>query len=105
MNIILGGLSVDMIVVILLFLLGFYCILRTKNIIRMIIGIEIMARAATLSFIYSGYTHGNTSICQALVITVIVVEVVVSATALALIMNIYKLGSTLNTDKLTKLKG
>lgn len=95
----------DMVFSTLIFFVGFFCLVSSKNIIRMIIGIEVMARGVTLSFISSGFVHGNTSIAQALVITVIVVEVVVSATALALIMNVYKHTKTLNIDKLTKLKG
>ncbi|MCX5748904.1 MAG: NADH-quinone oxidoreductase subunit K [Candidatus Saganbacteria bacterium] len=99
------ALNPDIFTAVLIFIIGFACLLSSRNMIRMIIGIEIMARAATYSFIYFGFLNGNTSLSQAAVITVIVVEVVVSATALALIMNIYKSGRTLDVRRLTKLKG
>jgi len=99
------GINLDITTALLVFAIGFLCLLRSRNMVRMIIGIEIMARAATYLFIYFGNAGGNTAVSQALVITVIVVEVVVSATALAIIMNIYKIGKTLDVRKLTRLKG
>lgn len=97
--------NLDILIAGSIFFIGFLSLLRTRNMIRMIIGIEIMARAATYLIIYFGASKGNTSLSQALVITVIVVEVVVSATALAIIMNIYKIGKTLDVRQLTRLKG
>ena len=88
-----------------LFFIGFAGILRTSNMIRMIIGIEIMARAASFAFISFGFLHGNTAISQSLVVTVIVVEVVVTSIALALIMNLYKKNKSLDVKNLTTLKG
>ncbi len=105
MPVIFSTLSPDIAAAVLLFVLGFYCLLSTKNMVRMIIGLEIMARGATLSFVSYGFSHGNTSISQALVISIIVVEVVVTSIALALIMNVFKLSGSVNVDNLTKLKG
>ncbi len=89
----------------ILFFIGFASVLRTSNMIRMIIGIEIMARAASFAFISFGYLHGNTSITQSLVVTIIVVEVVVTAIVLALIMNLFKQNRSLDVKYLNKLKG
>lgn len=97
--------NADILTIILVFAAGFFCLLTTKNIVRLVIGIEIMARAATFAFIYFGYLHNNTAIAQSAVVTIIVVEAAVSAIALALIMNLYKQGKTLDIKKLNKLKG
>jgi NADH:ubiquinone oxidoreductase subunit K len=89
----------------ILFFIGFASILRTSNMIRMVIGIEIMARAASFAFVSFGFLHGNTAVSQSLVVTIIVVEVAVTATALAMIMNLYKKNKSLDVRNLTKLKG
>jgi len=100
-----SAMNIDIAVAVLLFALGFLCLIFSRKLIRMIIGLEIMARAATLSFIAYGAGFNNTSISQALVITVIVVEVVVTSIALALIMNLAKFGKSVQTQDLNKLKG
>ncbi len=87
------------------FLLGFVSLVLSRNMVRMIIGLEIMARAATLSIIAYGSARGNTSLSQALVVTIIVVEVVVTSIALALIMNIHNHSKSTDVSLLNKLKG
>lgn len=99
------GINIDIMTAILIFFIGFFCLIMSRNMVRMVIGIEIMARAAAYLFIYFGFFNGATSVSQSLVITLIVVEVVVSAIALAMIMNIYKIGKTLDVRQLTRLKG
>lgn len=99
------SLNLDLAVIVLIFIFGIGCLLATKNMIRMVIGIEIMARSSTFAFVYFGNLTGNNSLSQALVVTIIVVEVVVSAIALALIMNLYKFNKSLDVRHLNKLKG
>ena len=105
MDVLFSTLSFDIITAVILFALGFLCLVFSNNAIRMIIGLEIMARAATLSFITYGAARGNTAITQALVITVIVVEVVVTSIALTLIMNISRVTKSVDVRHHNKLKG
>ena len=105
MNLPFPNIDLNMAAVAILFFIGFAAILRTSNMIRMIIGVEIMARAASFAFVSFGFLHGNTAISQSLVVTIIVVEVVVTAIALAMVMNLYKKNKSLDIKHLTKLKG
>ena len=105
MNLPFPNIDSNLAVAALLFLMGFAAILRTSNMVRMIIGLEIMARAASFAFISFGYLHGNTALAQSLVVTIVVIEAVVSALVLALIMNIYKKSGSLDVRDLTRLKG
>lgn len=101
----LTSFNYNIIAICVIFFIGFWCLIRSRNMVRMVIGIEIMARAATFAFIYFGYLSGSTAVAQALVITVIVVEVAVSAIALAIIMNIFKVTGSLDVRLLNRLKG
>ena len=91
--------------IIVTFVIGSYCILATTNLVRALIGIEIMMKAVTLLLIIAGYASGRTSLSQALVITLIVVETVMIAVAMGIILSAYKHTKSLDTESLTNLKG
>lgn len=95
----------NIITIAILFSIGLYCLISKKNLIKMIIGIEILARAATLSFILSGYVQLNEAITQSIAITFILLDVVVVAVALSLTVNAYKHTRTLNISALRRLRG
>jgi NADH:ubiquinone oxidoreductase subunit K len=91
--------------VIILFVIGFYCLLATLNLVRALIGIEILMKAVTLLIIIAGYASGRTSLSQSLVITLIVVETVLIAVAMGIVLSVYKHTKSLDTKNVTNLKG
>jgi multisubunit Na+/H+ antiporter MnhC subunit len=88
-----------------LLFVGVYCLLTMKNVIKLFIGIEVISKGVSLALLASGFVKKNTLLAQSLVVTFIVVEVSLVATALALIINITKHTKSLDVRKLTKLKG
>ncbi|MGD0336142.1 MAG: NADH-quinone oxidoreductase subunit K [Candidatus Omnitrophota bacterium] len=84
----------------LLFIIGIYCILATYNLIRALIGIEIMIKAVTLLLIVAGYVTGRTALIQALVITTIVIEAVLVAVTAGVILGIHRHTGSLDTRKM-----
>lgn len=89
----------------LLFIAGFYCIITTRNLIRTLLGLEILTKAVTLMLALAGYLTGATALSQALIITLIVVEVVVIAIAAGIVLNIFRHYNSLDTRNLRTLKG
>jgi NADH-quinone oxidoreductase subunit K len=85
--------------------IGIYCLLTMKNLVKLLIGIEIIAKGITLALVASGFAKNNLLLAQSLVISVIVVDVAVIATALAIIISINRHTKSLDVRKLTKLKG
>jgi NADH:ubiquinone oxidoreductase subunit K len=85
--------------------IGLYCILATTNLVRALIGIEVLMKAVTLLIIIAGYASGRTSLAQSLVITLIVAETVLIAVAMGIVLSIYKHTKSLDTKNLTDLKG
>jgi len=92
-------------VIIMLFIAGLYCILVTRNLMRVLIGIELLMKAVTLLLIAAGYVAGRTALSQAVVITLIVIEVVVMAVMAGVILSIYRHTGSLDTGNLKNLKG
>lgn len=91
--------------IVLLFACGAYCLLVTRNMIRAIIGIELLIKAVTLLIILAGNMTGRAALAQSLVITVIVIEVVVTATAAGLALWVFRRTGSLDTRSLNNLKG
>ena len=91
--------------IILLSIACAYCILMTFNLIRALLGLEILIKASTLLIILAGYLTHQTGLAQALVITLIVIEVVIMVVAGGIILCLFRYYGTIDTRKLNQLKG
>ena len=69
-----------------LFAVGIYALVARANLIKMVIGLELMGSSVSLVFITGGYMAGDVGVSQAVVFTLITVEAVVAAVGLALII-------------------
>ena len=92
-------------VIIMLFIAGLYCILVTRNLMRVLIGLELLTKAVTLFLIVAGYVTGRSALAQSIVITLIVIEVIVIAVMAGVILSIYRHTGSLDASNLKTLKG
>jgi len=103
-----------------LFLVGVYCVLVKKNLIRIILGISISEYAIFLFFILIGYRmKGRAPILdadqavgrmvdplpQALVLTAIVISLAVTALMASMAIRLYGKYGTFDITKIRKLRG
>ena len=84
---------------------GLYCIWVTHNLIRVLIGMELMTKGVTLILAAAGYLTGNSGTSQALVITLIVLEVVVLVVAAGVVIGWFRKSGNLDTREMNNLKG
>ena len=112
---------IEEVAAVLLFGIGFSTLLLNKNLIKKIIGLNIMDTAIYLMFTSVGYVEGRTApimadgitdaahyinpIPSGLVLTGIVVSVSVTALMLALTVRLYYRYHTLNLDEMIALAG
>ena len=89
----------------MLFIIGIYCVLATFNLVRALIGLEILIKAVTLLLIAVGYITGHEALAQSLVITLIVIEVVVITISVAVVVGIHSYNKSLDVRKIRNLKG
>jgi NADH:ubiquinone oxidoreductase subunit K len=89
---------------ILVFIIGMYCILVTANLIRAIIGMEILTKAVTLFLILAGYVTGRTGLAQAFAITLIIIEVVIIAVAVGISLCAFKHNKSIHATFLRNIK-
>ena len=105
---------------IVLFCVGLYCILRKRNIIKIIIGIIIVEYAVNLFFILVAYKAGGRApihskgevienmvdaLPQAMVLTSIVIGLATTSLLVAIAMRIYEKYKTFDITKIKELKG
>jgi len=102
-----------------LFCVGLYCVLRKRNIIKIIIGLGIIEYAVNLFFVLLGYrAHGRAPIFakdqqvfnmvdpipQALVLTSIVIGLAITALIVAIAIRIFEKYGTFDITKIRKLR-
>ena len=90
---------------ILLAAMALYCLLVSRNLIRILIGLELLIKAVTLLIAAAGYAAGRTALSQSFIVSVIVVEVVVLVVASGIVVNAHRHNRTLDARTLDKLKG
>jgi NADH-quinone oxidoreductase subunit K len=102
------GLSYYVLLSVTLYIIGAYCLATKRNMIRLILGIEVLVNAANINFItFSAvFSPGFVDpLGHSIVIVSISLAGAVSAVALTLIVNAYKHYGTLDVRELRRLKG
>jgi len=97
--------STGIIFIILLSVTALYCILFSRNLVRMLIGLELLIKAVTLLIALAGYITGHMALAQSMIITLIVIEVVVIAVASGIVIGAHRHNQSLDVRTLRNLKG
>ena len=90
---------------ILLFVIGIYCLLTRRQVIKQVIGLKIMLQGVTLSLVHAARLNQDTPLGESMIISALVVEAVVIAIALALIVNVFRHYPSGDVDDLSRLRG
>jgi NADH-quinone oxidoreductase subunit K len=88
----------------ILFSVGMTGLLVRRNIIFMLMSIEIMLNAAAFAFVLAG-AHWVQADGQVMFVFILVVAAAEAAVGLALILQLYKRFKTLDVDVLNKMRG
>ncbi|MEM4576598.1 MAG: NADH-quinone oxidoreductase subunit K [Candidatus Nezhaarchaeales archaeon] len=94
---------------IILLAIGVYCLASKRNMIKTVIGIEIMTIAVNTAFISLGWMRMYPAniidpLAQTFVIISIVIGGAIAALALSLVINAYRHFKTLDLKKLRRLR-
>jgi len=89
----------------LILVAGIYSIIVSRDLIRVFIGVELLAKAVTLLVITAGYVTGRVALAQTLVITIIIVEVTVTVVALGVVLSLFRHDKSIDVTSVRNLKG
>ena len=89
----------------LLFLIGLYGALTRRNVVGILIAIEIMLNAVNINFVAFGSSAGaSAELGQVFVIFVIVLAAASASVGLAIVLAIYRNQKSIYTDEINLLK-
>jgi NADH:ubiquinone oxidoreductase subunit K len=98
LNMVLAG-------VILLLAIGFYGLLITRNLIKIVLVLQILVKAVVIALVLAGKASGNPGLGQSVAATVIVADTIVAVVALALAIQVRIRFGTLDLSKISSLRG
>lgn len=84
---------------------GFYGLLITRNLIKMVIVLQMLVKAVILALVLAGKQSGNLGLGQSAAATVIVADTIVAVVGLALAVQVRRRLGTLDVPKISTLRG
>jgi NADH:ubiquinone oxidoreductase subunit K len=89
-----------------LFSMGLYGVLARRNLIAILIGIELMLNAANINFLaFSHFIPTDPALAKIIVLFVIGLAAAEAAIALAIILNVYRSRKCIDVDAISEMKG
>jgi NADH-quinone oxidoreductase subunit K len=84
--------------------IGLYGLLITRNLIKVVIALQILGKGALLALVTAGAVSGKINLGQSLAVVVIVVDTIVAVIGLALALQVKRRMGTLDVKELSTLK-
>lgn len=85
--------------------IGFYGLLICRNLVKIVIALQILVKAALLALVAAGNAVEKISLAQSLIITVIVADTVVAVFGMALAVQVRRQLGTFDVKSLSELRG
>ena len=84
---------------------GFYGLLITRNLIKVVMVLQILVKAVLLAFVLAGKLSGNFGLGQSIAATIIVADTIVAVVGLALAVQVRRRFGTLDVPKISTVRG
>jgi NADH:ubiquinone oxidoreductase subunit K len=84
---------------------GFYGLLITRNLIKVVMVLQVLIKAALLALVLAGKLSGNPGLGQSTAATVLVADTIVAVVGLALAVQVRRRFGTLDVPKISTLRG
>ena len=84
--------------------IGVYGLLITRNLIKVVVALQILGKGTLLALVAAGSVSGKINLGQSLAVVVIVVDTIVAVIGLALALQVKRRMGTLDVKALSTLK-
>ncbi len=101
----LSPLTIALIGVIALLAVGFYGLLTCRNLIKIVVALQILVKGALLGLVSAGSFNGQINVSQSMALTVIVADTIVAVMGIALGVQIRRQTGSLDVQDLSRLRG
>jgi NADH-quinone oxidoreductase subunit K len=85
--------------------IGFYGLMVSRNMIKIVVSLQVLVKAALLAFVAAGAANGQINLSQSLVITIIVADTIVAVIGIALAVQIRRRTGSLDIQEISRLRG
>jgi len=83
---------------------GFYGLLISRNLIKLVVALQIIVKGAILALVAAGHMTDHVNVSQSCALTVIVADTIVAIIGLSFAVQVRQQLGTLDIHKLSKLK-
>jgi NADH:ubiquinone oxidoreductase subunit K len=84
---------------------GFYGLMATRNLIKIVVALQILVKGALLGLVSAGSLNGQINVSQSMALTVIVADTIVAVMGIALGVQIRRQIGSLDVRDLSRLRG
>ncbi len=84
---------------------GLYGLLITRNLIKIVVVLQLLVKSVVLAFVVAGNVSGHPGIGESVAATIIVADTIVAVVALALAVQVRIRFGTLDIPKISSLRG
>ena len=95
---------VALIAVIGLLGIGFYGLLMTRNLIKVVVALQLLVKGAIVALVLAGRLNGQVNLGQSMALTVIVADTIVAVIGMALAVQVRRHLGSLDLKNLTSLR-
>ncbi len=85
--------------------IGLYGLMISRNLIKLVIALQLLVKAALLGLILAGNVSGQINLGQSLALTALVADTIVAVIGVALAIQIQRQFGTLDVNDLSQLRG
>ena len=85
--------------------IGFYSLMVSRNLIKIVVALQILVKGALLGLIAAGNANGQIGLSQSMALTVIVADTIVAVMGIALGVQIRRQTGSLDVRDLSRLRG
>ncbi len=96
--------SIVLFAVVGLLAIGLYALLIVRNLIKVIVALQILVKGAILAMVAAGQAAGQPEVGQSMALTVIVADTIVAVVALALAVQLRRHFGTLDVSAFSTLR-
>ncbi len=97
--------SIALIGVVGLLGIGFYGLMASRNLIKIVVALQILVKGALLALAAAGNTNGQLGVSQSMALTVIVADTIVAVMGIALGVQVRRRSGSLDVSALSRLRG
>ena len=98
------SLSILLAAVLGLLAIGLYAVLISRNLIKVIVALQILVKGAMLAMIAAGRMNGQINVGQSMALTVIVADTIVAVVGMALAVQVRRHFGTLDLRAISTLR-